>query len=163
MEGLQAQFWSMVASLAAAASTFLAAVVALWLGYRTGRVRLKVKLQVYRREGSREPHAIIWSVTNTGDRRVTIQQVGFRTRKPPVGDEDHAMPKNQPPCLPQVLLPGDHATLQMPWRRSTMAELASSRPYKAYVSTGGKHVYAGMGAWLRAFFREARQFGDEPA
>ena len=153
MESSQIEFWSMVAAWLGAIATTSAVIVSLWLASRAGRVRLKVKVEAYSPEGKIEPRAIIWSVTNTGDRRVTIEQVGFTIRQPDIPGQNCAMPKNQPPCLPRVLLPGDHASLQMPWKLSTMKELAASRPYKAYVFTGARYVHVKLGRTLKEFFK----------
>ena len=153
MEGSQVQFWSMVAAWLGAVGTISAVIVSLWLASRAGRVRLKVKVQIYSLEGDPEPQAIIWSVTNTGDRRVTIEHVGFRIRQPRIPGDNRAMPRNQPPCVPRILLPGDHAALKIAWQLSTMKELAASKPDRAYVFTGAKYVYARMGTGLKAFFK----------
>ena len=153
MESSQIQFWSMVAAWLGAIGTTSAVIVSLWLASRAGRVRLKVKVEAYSLEGNTEPQAIIWSVTNTGDRRVTIEQVGFRIRQPDIPGENCAMPKNQPPGLPRVLLPGDHASLQMRWQASTMKELAASKPHKAYIFTGARYVHVKLGSALKEFFK----------
>ena len=153
MESSQIQFWSMLAEWLGAVGTVSAVIVALWLALRAGRVRLKLRVEVYRLEGDPKPRAIIWSVTNTGDRRVTIEQVGFRIRQPRVPGDNRAMPRDQPPCVPRILHPGDHAVLKMAWRLSTMKELAASKPDRAYVFTGAKYVHARMGTGLKAFFK----------
>ncbi len=153
MESSEIQFWSMVAAWLGAVGTTSAVIVSLWLASRAGRVRLKAKVEVYSLEGDPEPQLIIWSVANTGDRRVTIEQVGFRIRRPRIPGENCAILKDQPPCLPRVLLPGDHASLKMPWQLSTMKELAASEPYKVYVFTGARYVHARMGSELKAFFK----------
>lgn len=96
MESSQIQFWSRIAAWLGAIGTTSAVIVSLWLASRAGRVRLKVKVDAYSLEGHAEPQAVIWSVTNTGDRRVTIEQVGFRIRQPHIPGDDRAMPKSQP-------------------------------------------------------------------
>lgn len=65
------------------------------------------------------------------------------------------MPKNQPDGLPRVLLPGDHAALQMPWQLSTMKELAASKPHKAYVFTGARYVNVKLGPALKQLFKSS--------
>ena len=83
MADLTIQLWTMIGTWAAAIGTIAAAYAAVWLGYRTGRVKLDAYADIGETFDSdgRFDEGLVIRVTNLGERPVIISSVDWRVGK----------------------------------------------------------------------------------